>query len=42
MKQSMEFLIHHFKIYTQGVVILANETYVGIEALKGKFLRRRQ
>lgn len=37
MKQSMEFLIHHFKMYTQGVVIPANETYVGTETPKGKF-----
>ena len=37
MKQSMESLIHHFKMYTQGVVISANETYVGTEAPKGEF-----
>jgi len=36
-KQSMESLIHHFKIYTQGVVIPTNETYVGTEAPKGEF-----
>jgi len=37
MKQSMESLIHHFKMYTQGVSIPANETYVGTEAPKGEF-----
>ncbi len=37
MKQSMEALIHHFKMYTQGVLIPANETYIGTEAPKGEF-----
>ena len=37
MKQSMEALIHHFKMYTQGVVITTNETYIGTEAPKGEF-----
>lgn len=37
MKQSMEALIHHFKMYTQGVVIPNNETYIGTEAPKGEF-----
>jgi len=37
MKHSMEALIHHFKMYTQGVVIPANETYMGTEAPKGEF-----
>ena len=37
MKQSMESLIHHFKMYTQGVTIPINETYVGTEAPKGEF-----
>ena len=37
MKQSMESLIHHFKMYTQGFTIPANETYVGTEAPKGEF-----
>jgi len=36
-KQSMESLIHHFKIYTQGFVLSPNETYVGTEAPKGEF-----
>jgi len=37
MKQSMEALIHHFKMYTQGVTIPAGETYIGTEAPKGEF-----
>ena len=36
-KQSMETLIHHFKIYTNGISIPANETYIGTEAPKGEF-----
>ena len=37
MKQSMEALIHHFKVYTNGISIPSNETYVGTEAPKGEF-----
>jgi NADH dehydrogenase I D subunit len=37
MKQSMEALIHHFKIYTNGISIPSNEVYVGTEAPKGEF-----
>ena len=37
MKQSMEALIHHFKMYTQGVTIPSSETYIGTEAPKGEF-----
>jgi NADH dehydrogenase (ubiquinone) Fe-S protein 2 len=36
-KQSMESLIHHFKIYTQNITIPCNETYIGTEAPKGEF-----
>ena len=36
-KESMESLIHHFKIYTQGFVIPSNETYMACEAPKGEF-----
>jgi NADH:ubiquinone oxidoreductase subunit D len=36
-KQSMEALIHHFKIYTNGIVIPSNEVYVASEAPKGEF-----
>jgi NADH:ubiquinone oxidoreductase subunit D len=31
----MEALIHHFKIYTSGITIPTNETYVGTS--KGEF-----
>lgn len=37
MKQSMESLIHHFKIYTQNIIVPSNETYVSSEAPKGEF-----
>lgn len=37
LKNSMESLIHHFKSYTSGISIKANETYVGTEAPKGEF-----
>lgn len=36
-KQSMEALIHHFKIYTNGFSISYNENYSAIEAPKGEF-----
>lgn len=41
-KQSMESVIHHFKIFSQGFSISNSESYIGIEAPKGEFLRRRQ
>jgi NADH-quinone oxidoreductase subunit D len=37
MKQSMEALIHHFKLYTEGYHVPAGETYSVVEAPKGEF-----
>ena len=37
MKSSMEALIHHFKLYTEGHHVPAGETYTAVEAPKGEF-----
>jgi NADH-quinone oxidoreductase subunit D len=37
MKRSMEALIHHFKLYTEGFHVPAGETYTTVEAPKGEF-----
>lgn len=37
MKQSMEALIHHFKLYTEGFKVPAGEVYAAVEAPKGEF-----
>jgi NADH:ubiquinone oxidoreductase subunit D len=36
-KNSMEALIHHFKLYSGGYTIKSNESYCAIEAPKGEF-----
>src|SRR6478735_1769345 len=37
MKSSMEALIHHFKLYTEGYHVPAGEVYAAVEAPKGEF-----
>jgi NADH-quinone oxidoreductase subunit D len=37
MKKSMEALIHHFKLYTEGYHVPAGEAYAAVEAPKGEF-----
>ena len=37
MKRSMEALIHHFKLYTEGIHVPAGEAYVATESPKGEF-----
>jgi NADH-quinone oxidoreductase subunit D len=37
MKQSMEALINHFKLYTEGYHVPKGETYTAVEAPKGEF-----
>ena len=37
MKQSMEALIHHFKLYSEGFHVPAGEVYAVVEAPKGEF-----
>jgi NADH-quinone oxidoreductase subunit D len=37
MKTSMEALIHHFKLYTEGYKVPAGEVYAAVEAPKGEF-----
>ncbi len=37
MKQSMEGLIHHFKLYTEGYKVPEGEVYAAVEAPKGEF-----
>jgi NADH-quinone oxidoreductase subunit D len=37
MKRSMEALIHHFKLYTEGYKVSEGEVYAAVEAPKGEF-----
>ncbi len=37
MKSSMEAMIHHFKLYSEGYHVPAGETYTAVEAPKGEF-----
>ncbi len=37
MKRSMEALIHHFKLYTEGYHVPAGDVYAAVEAPKGEF-----
>jgi len=37
MKRSMEALIHHFKLYTEGYHVPAGTTYTAVETPKGEF-----
>jgi len=37
LKRSMEALIHHFKLYTEGIHVPEGEVYAAVEAPKGEF-----
>jgi NADH-quinone oxidoreductase subunit D len=37
MKMSMEALIHHFKLFSEGFTVPAGEVYAAVEAPKGEF-----
>lgn len=37
LKNSMEALVDHFKLFSEGIVISEGEAYVGVEAPKGEF-----
>ena len=37
MKDDMEAMIHHFKLFTEGYIVPEGETYAAVEAPKGEF-----
>jgi hypothetical protein len=37
MKQSMESMIHHFKLFTEGFSVYKSSSYQSLEAPKGEF-----
>ncbi len=37
MKESMEAMIHHFKLYTEGYYVPEGQTYTAVESPKGEF-----
>lgn len=37
MRESMEALIHHFKLFTEGLIVEGSDVYASIEAPKGEF-----
>lgn len=37
MKRSMEALIHHFKLFSEGYHVPAGSTYTAVESPKGEF-----
>jgi len=37
MKSNMEELIHHFKLFTEGIHVPPGEVYAAVEAPKGEF-----
>ena len=37
LKESMEALIHHFKLFTEGYRVEKDEIYTAVEAPKGEF-----
>ena len=38
MRQSMESMIHHFKLYTEGFSVFKSKSYQALEAPKGEFV----